>query len=99
MLSHLQNTRQIPTSIAIVRRAPDSAESVVVETLIAFLAELMRSEDMRHGVDVEEFGDDGGAERVSGTAGGEEELVAVGVGVGPDEVGHGAFVGDFWEGG
>jgi len=95
MLPNLQNTRHIPASIAIVWRAPDSAKSVVVETLIAFLAELMRPEDVRHGIDVEEFGDDSGAKSVSGAAGGEEEFVAVGVGVGPDEVGHGAFVGDF----
>ena len=48
---------------------------------------------------MEKFGDDGGAKGVSSAARGEEEFVAVGVGVGPDEVGHGAFVGDFWVGG
>lgn len=45
---------------------------------------------------MEEFGNDGGAEGVSGSPRGEEELVPIGVGVGPDEVGHRAFVGDFY---
>lgn len=52
---------------------------------------------MVHPVDLEEFAHYLRAESVAGTAGGEGEFVAFWVWVGPDEVGHGAFVGDFAE--
>lgn len=52
---------------------------------------------MRHAVDLEELFDDLGAEGVAGAAGAEAELVALAVRVAPDEVGHGALVGDLAE--
>ena len=57
----------------------------------------MRAQDVVHVVDGEELFDDLRAKGVAGAARREGELVAFGVGVGPDEVGHGAFVGDFAE--
>ncbi len=96
-VAHLQHTREIPAPVAVVRCGPDGAEAVVVEDLVAFLAELVGAQDMRHAVYLEELAYDLGAEGVACAAGGEGEFVAVGVGVGPDEVSHGAFVGDFAE--
>lgn len=57
----------------------------------------MGAQDMGHGIDFEELAHNLRAEGISGAAGGERELVSFGIRVGPDEIGHGAFVGDFAE--
>lgn len=94
---HLQHTSHIPAAITVIGRTPHGTELVVVQHLKAFLAELMSAQDVVHPVDLEEFAHDLRTKRVAGAARGEGEFVAFWVGVGPDEVGHGAFVGDFAE--
>ncbi len=61
------------------------------------MTELVSAENMGHVVYFEEFLDDLSTEGVARAAGREGEFVAFWVGVGPDEVGHRAFVGDFAE--
>jgi len=94
---HLEYARQIPTPVAVIGRAPNGTQSVVVKHLVALLAELVRAQDVRHAVYGEEFFDYLRAEGIPCTSRGERKFVALGVGIGPDEVGHGAFVRDFAE--
>lgn len=47
---------------------------------------------MCHGVDLEEFLDDLSAKSVASSSGTQREFVAVGVGIAPDQVGHGTFM-------
>jgi hypothetical protein len=96
-VADLEHARHVAAAVAVVGRAPHRAQPVVVEHLVALLAELMRAQDVVHVVDGEKLLDDLGAKRVAGAAGREAELVAVRVRVGPDEVRHGPFVGDFAE--
>lgn len=97
LIRHLQHTRHIPAPVAIIRRAPHRAQPVLVQHLIPFLAQLVRPQDVVHPVDVQELAHDLRAECVPRPARRQAEFVAFGVGVGPDEVGHGAFVRDFAE--
>lgn len=55
---HFENTRRIPTTITIVWCGPYRGEVFVKEGRIPFHAELVRAEDMRHVVRLEEFVDD-----------------------------------------
>jgi len=57
----------------------------------------MRAQDVRHAVYFQKLPDDLRAEGVACAAGREGEFVALGIWVGPDEVGHGSFVGDLSE--
>ena len=97
LIADLEHARHVPAPIAVIRRAPDRAQPVVVQDLIALLAELVRAEDVVHFVDVEEFFDDLGAEGVAGASGRERELVPLRVRVAPDQVCHGALVRDLPE--
>lgn len=94
---HLQHTSHIPAAITVIWCTPHGAQLVIVEHLEPFLAELVGAQDVVHPVDFEEFAHDLRAKRVASAARGEGEFIAFWVGVGPDEVGHGAFVGDFAE--
>lgn len=96
-IADLEHAGHVAASIAIVGGAPYRAQSVVVEDLESLLTELVGAEDMGHVVDGQEFLHHLGSKGVAGAAGGEGEFVSVGVGVGPDEIGHGAFVGDLAE--
>jgi hypothetical protein len=96
-VADLKHRCHVPAPVAVVGRAPDGAQPVVVEDLVAFLAELVRPQDVRHVVDGEELLDDLRAEGVACAARREGKFVTVRVWVGPDQVGHGAFVGDFAE--
>ncbi len=96
-IADLQYTRHIATSITVIGCAPNGAESVIVQDLVAFLAELMCAQDVRHVVYFEELFHDLRAKGVACSAGGQGEFVAFWIGVGPDEIGHRAFVGDFAE--
>ncbi len=93
----LEHARHVPAAIAIIGRTPHRTESVVIQHLVPLLTELMCSEDMRHGVDVQEFAHDLGPESISCSSRGEGELVPFRVGIGPDEIGHGSFVGNLAE--
>lgn len=97
LIAHLEHARHVPAPVAVVGRAPDGAQPVVVQDLVALLAELVGAEDVGHPVDVEELLDDLRAERVACPAGREGELVALRVRVAPDQVRHGALVGDLAE--
>lgn len=69
LIANLEHARHVPTSIAVIRRAPDRAQPIVVEHLIPFLTELVRAEDVVHFVDVQELLDDLCAERVACASG------------------------------
>lgn len=96
-IADFQDASHITAPVAVVGGAPHRAQVVVVEDLEPLLAELVGAQDVVHLVDGEELLDDAGAERVAGAARRERELVALRVRVGPDEVGHGPFVGDLAE--
>lgn len=97
LIANLEHARHVPASVAVVRRAPDGAQPVIVQDLIPFLTELVRAEDVVHPVDVEELLHNLRAERVPRAAGREGELVALRVRVAPDKVGHGSLVRDLAE--
>ena len=97
LIAHLEHARHVAAPIAVIGRAPDGAQLVIVQDLIALLAELVRAEDVVHLVDIEELGHHLGAERVPRAAGREGELVALRVRVAPDEIGHGPLVRDLAE--
>ena len=92
LIAHLEHARHVPAPIAVIRRAPDGAQPVIVQDLIALLTELVRAEDVVHLVDVEELLDDLCAEGVSCASGREGELVALRVRIAPDQIGHGSLV-------
>lgn len=96
-VTHLQHTSQIATAVAVVGRAPHRAQPVIVQNLVALLAQLVSAQDVRHAIDLEELAHDLRAEGVPGPARRQRELVALGVRVRPDQVGHGALVGDLAE--
>ena len=92
LIAHLEHARHVPAPVAVIRRAPDGAEPVVVQNLIALLTELVRAEDVVHFVDVEELLDYLGAERVSCASGREGKLITLRVRIAPYQIGHGSFV-------
>ena len=97
LIANLEHARHVPAPVAVIRRAPDRAQVIVVQDLVALLTELVRAEDVVHPVNVEELLDDLRAERVSRAAGREGELVPLRVRVTPDQVRHGALVRDLAE--
>ena len=92
LIANLEHARHVPAPVAVVGRAPDGAQPVIVQDLIALLAELVRAEDVVHSVDVEELPDHLRAERVPCASGREGELVALRVRITPDQVRHGSLV-------
>lgn len=96
-IADLEHAGHIAAAVAVIGGAPDGAQAVVVQNLVALLTQLMGTQDVRHAVDLEELADDLGAKGVAGAAGAQAELVALAVGVAPDEVGHGALVGNLAE--
>lgn len=54
-IADLEHARHVPTPVAVIRRAPDRAQPIVVEDLISLLAELVRAEDVVHLVDFQEL--------------------------------------------
>lgn len=93
-IADFEHTGQISASIAVIWRTPNRAQSVIVEHLIPLLAQLMRPQDMRHAVDLEELANDLRAERIPRATRGERELVSVGIRIRPHQVCHGALVRD-----
>ncbi len=55
----------------------------------------MGSQDMRHAIDLQKLLDNISAKGVACSTWREGELVSFWIGIGPDEIGHRAFVGDF----
>lgn len=96
-IANLKHGRQITTPVAIVRGAPYRAQTIIIQDLKTLLTQLMRSKDVAHSVHLEEFTHDLRAKCIPGTARTQTKLVAFGIRVAPDEVGHGAFVGNFAE--
>ena len=83
LIAHLEHARHVAAPVAVIRGAPDGAQPVFVEDLVALLAELVRAQDVVHLVDVEELLDHLGAERVARAAGGEGEFIPLRVRVAP----------------
>ena len=92
LIANLEHARHIPTPIAVVRCAPDGAQPVIVQDLIALLTELVRAEDVVHLVDVEELLDHLRAERVPCASGRQGEFVALRVRITPYQICHGSLV-------
>ena len=55
LIANLEHTRHISAPVAVIRRAPDCAQPIVVEDLISLLTELVRAEDVVHFVDIQEL--------------------------------------------
>lgn len=75
----LQHAGHVAASVAIIRCAPDGAQTIVVEHLVSFLAELVGPEDVRHVVYGQELLDDLCAKGISRASRGEGEFVTVGI--------------------
>jgi hypothetical protein len=88
----LEDASLVSTSVAIVGCAPDGGQSVIEHDHVPLITELMCAENVYHGVDLEELLDDLCAKGVAGSSRTQRELVAVGVRVTPNQVGHGTFV-------
>jgi hypothetical protein len=91
-IADLENAGHIPAAVAVVRCAPHSTQSIVIENLESFLAQLVCSEDVRHGIHLEELPDNLRSEGVTGAPRTERKLVPLRIGVTPHEICHGAFV-------
>lgn len=92
LIADLEHARHVPTPVAIVGRAPDGAQSIVIEDLISLLTELVRAEDVGHFVDVQELLDDLCAESVARASRRQRELIPLGIGIAPDQICHGTLV-------
>jgi hypothetical protein len=92
IVADFEHTGHVSASVTVVRSAPYSAQSVVIQHLISFLTELVGSQNMRHVVDLEKLLDHLGTKRVARSARTQAELVSFGVWVAPDQVCHGPFV-------
>ena len=89
----LQDGSDVAAAVAVVRGRPDRDEGVVEEELEALLDELVCAADEVDAVHVVELVDDLGAEEDAGTPRRDAPLLDALVGVGPEEVAHGAVVG------
>lgn len=63
-----QDARSVPAPVAVVRGRPNGREAVVEKDAKPLHAQLVRTQDVRHVVDVEEPPDDAGAKGVACTA-------------------------------
>lgn len=97
LIADLEHARHVPAPVAVVRRAPDRAQPVVVQDLIALLTELVRAEDVGHFVDVQELLHYLCAKGVARAAWGQRELIPLGIRVTPHQICHWAFVRDLSE--
>lgn len=82
--ANLQHAGHVTAPVAVIRRAPDGAQAVIVQDLEPLLAQLVGAEDVAHAVDGQEFLDHLRAECVACAAWRQGELVSFGVGIGPD---------------
>ena len=92
LIADLEHARHVPAPVAVIGRAPDRAQPIVIKNLISLLAELVRAEDMRHFIDVEELLHHLGAESVAGAPWRQRELVSFGIWIAPDQVCHWALM-------
>lgn len=97
LIADLEHASHVPTPVAIVRRAPDSAQPVIVEDLIPLLTELVRAKDMVHFIDVQELLHHLRAESVARAPGRQRELIPLGVRITPYQIRHGTLVRDLSE--
>jgi hypothetical protein len=96
-VTNFQHARHVPAAVTVVRRTPDGAQLVVEENLEPLLTQLVRAQVVNKFLQVNGMSHILRAERVPGATRAERELVFFGVGVAPDEVGHGALVGNLAE--
>ena len=92
-VTDLQYTGHIATTIAVIRSAPDGAQSVVIQYLISFLTELVSPQDVRHRIYVEKFPDDLGTKCVTCSPWAKAELISIWIWIAPDQVRHRPLVG------
>ena len=97
LIADFEHTGHIPTPIAIIRRAPDRAQPVVIEDLIALLTELVRAEDMVHLVDIQELLHHLCAESVARASRRQREFISLRVRITPHQIRHGTLVRDLSE--
>jgi len=96
-IADLEHRGHIPTSIAIIRRRPHRAQSIVIQHLVAFLAELMGAQNMVHAIHLEELPDHLRPKGISGAPRAQRELVPLRVRVRPHQIRHRALVRDLPE--
>lgn len=94
VFAQFEDSRNIPTSIAVVRCGPHRHNGAIEHLLEAFHDQLMRSADEAEVVLVIEALDNIGAEQEACTAGRQAPAVDF-IRVGPEEIAHCAFVWDF----
>lgn len=78
-IADFQHASHVATAITVIRSTPDGAKSVIVEYLVAFLAELVSTKNVGHIVDIEELLDNLSPKSVTCSAWGQRELVPIGV--------------------
>ncbi|GMF86772.1 unnamed protein product [Aspergillus oryzae] len=93
-IANFEDARKITASIAVVRCTPHGTEPVIVENLIPLLTQLVRPQNMGHAIDFEEFPDNLRTECIPSSPWRKGELISFGIRVGPDQIGHGAFMRD-----
>ena len=54
-IANLQHARHVTASVAVIRRTPHRAQSIVVQNLVALLTQLVGAQDVVHVVDGQEF--------------------------------------------
>lgn len=93
-IADLKHTGKVPAPVAVVRCTPDRTQPVVIQDLIPLLAQLVRPEDMRHAIDLEEFPHHLRPEGIPGSTRRERKLISLGVRIRPHQIRHGALVRD-----
>jgi len=93
--AHLQNAGRVSTSVTVIWGRPHSRQMAIKQGRVAFHAELMSAEDMRHPVRFEEFVDHSRSEGIPRASRGNCEILLLGVGVRPNQISDRAFMGYF----
>ena len=96
-IAHFEHARHVTTPVAVIGRAPDRTQSIVIQDLIPFLTELMRPQDMRHRIDSQKLLHDLRTKRIPSATRRERKLVALRIRIRPDEIRHRTLVRNFAE--
>jgi len=94
VFAELEDGGYVATAVAVIGRGPDGHDGLVEHLFVAFHDKLVGARDEGEVVVVVEVADNVGAEEESCTARREAPAFDL-VWVGPEEIAHGAFVGDF----
>jgi len=93
--AHLQNAGRVSASVTVIWGRPHRRQMTIKQGRVAFHAELVSAENMRHPIRLEEFVDHPRPERVTRASRGYCKVLLLGVGVRPNQISDRAFVGDF----